>query len=252
MSDADVDGVREKSLYDENVEYALQDMTEWSGVDAQLAITDPPFGIDFDGQASNYNRDESHVVDGYVEWESDEYKAKIDSVLDVLARNTVDDGQAIVFSGRDNSHRVHQTVLDHDTWRLEGKLYWEYNFAPYCTRRPAHNVYELYWMVKNDDWYYTNECSHHHCQEGEANLSVLDIKRNYLKEMPKYPTRLPPDVVKVLCEHFSEPGDRVFDPLAGSGMIGIASAQVGREAVLGDLNENGRDVFNATIENFTR
>lgn len=231
-----------------DLEYELQAMSEWSDVGADLVISDPPFGLEFDGKAGNYNRDESNVVDGYVEWATDQYAEKIDRLLDALARNTVDDGQAVVFSGKDNSHVLHQRALDHDEWHLEGKLYWAYNFAPYCKNRPAHNVYELFWLVRGDEWYYENECSFDHCQEGEANLSVLDIKRNYLKEMPKYPTRLPAEVVGVLLEHLSEPGDLVFDPLAGSGSVGIAAGALGRNAVLGDLNENARAVFEATVE----
>jgi DNA modification methylase len=223
-------------------------MTEWNNVNADIAITDPPFGLEFDGKASNYNRDTSRVVDGYVEWEADEYDAKITSLLNVLAKNTHADGQAIVFSGKDNSHIVHQAVLAHPEWTLEGKLYWTYNFAPYCKLRPAHNVYELYWMVKTEDWYYTNECGYEHCQEGEANLSVLDIKRNYLKEMPKYPTRLPPRVVEVLLDHFTRQGDTVFDPLAGAGMVGITAAQQGREAIMGDLNKEAKGVFSETLD----
>lgn len=228
--------------------YELRDMEDWIDVNADIAISDPPFGLEFDGKASNYNRDVSNVVDGYVEWEVAEYSNKINQLINVLARNTTPNGQAIVFSGKDNSHLLHQMIVDHDTWRLEGKLYWNYNFAPYCKKRPAHNVYELFWMVKSDDWVYSNECSFDHCQEGEANLSVLDIKRNYLKEMPKYPTRLPLEVVGVLIEHFTEPRDKVFDPLAGSGSVGIGAASLGREAVLGDLNENAKQVFESTME----
>jgi DNA modification methylase len=227
--------------------YKLQDMVEWADVDADIAISDPPFGLEFDGKAGNYNRDVSRVVDGYVEWETTEYSNKINQLLDVLARNTTSKGQAIVFSGKDNSHLLHQMVLDHHNWHLEGKLYWNYNFAPYCKKRPAHNVYELFWMVKDDDWFYSNECSFDHCQEGEANLSLMDIKRNYLKEMPKYPTRLPLEVVGVLLEHFTEPGDKVFDPLAGSGSVGIGAAGLDREAILGDLNKNAKQVFESTV-----
>jgi DNA modification methylase len=54
--------------------------------------------------------------------------------------------------------------------------------------------------------------------------------------------------VGVLLEHFTEPGDTVFDPLAGSGSVGIGAAGLGREAVLGDLNENAKDVFESTVE----
>lgn len=235
-----------------DIDYELRDMKDWDNVDADIAISDPPFGIDFDGKASNYNRDESRVVDGYVEWETAEYSNKVTQLLDVLERNTTTNGQAIIFSGMDNSHLLHRIALDHDTWCLEGKLYWAYNFAPYCKKRPAHNIYELFWMVKGDDWTYMNECSFDHCQEGEANLSVLDVKRNYLEEMPKYPTRLPLEVVGVLVEHFTEPGDRVFDPLAGSGSVGIGASNLGREAVLGDLNENAKQVFDSTVDELPR
>lgn len=231
-----------------DLNYELMDMSDWSGVDADIAISDPPFGLEFDGKAGNYNRDVSRVVDGYVEWETDQYANKIDQLLDVLAENTVENGQAIVFSGMDNSHLIHQVALDHSSWRLEGKLYWAYNFAPYCKKRPAHNIYELFWLVKGDDWHYSNECSFDHCQEGEANLSLLDIKRNYLKEMPKYPTRLPVEVVGVLLEHFTRTDDLVFDPLAGSGSVGIAASALGRNAILGDLNENAKQVFESTVE----
>ncbi len=239
------DGPTEASRGD--LRYELRDMCEWDGVGADLAVSDPPFGLEFDGKARNYNRDESNVVDGYVEWETGQYGERITQLLDVLARNTAPAGQAVVFSGKDNSHLLHRAALDHGTWRLEGKLYWAYNFAPYCTKRPAHNVYELFWLVKGDDWYYDNECQFDHCQAGESNLSVLEIKRNYLKEMPKYPTRLPVEVVGVLLEHFSEPGDHVFDPLAGAGSVGIAARALGRDATLGDLNENARDVFSETV-----
>lgn len=223
----------------------MQSMTEWSDISADIAITDPPFGIDFTAGKTNYNRDESYVVDGYVEWDKEQYEQKITDLLTVLYENTVDTGQALIFSGKDNSHIVHQQIEDHE-WTLEGKLYWSYNFAPYCTRRPAHNVYEIYWVRKTDDWYYENECSFDHCQNGEANLSVLDINREYLTEMPKYPTRLAPKLVRVLLEHFSEPGDTVFDPLAGSGTVGIVSVEKNRDAYLGDINEEGADVFQAT------
>lgn len=230
-----------------DIQYELKDMSEWEDVNADIAISDPPFGLEFDGKAGNYNRDESRVVDGYVEWDSPEYADRTTKLLDVLARNTTSAGQAILFSGVDNSHILHRLALDHDIWRLEGKLYWAYNFAPYCKKRPAHNVYELFWLVKADDWHYSNECSFDHCQNGEANLSVLDVKRNYLKEMPKYPTRLPAEVVGVLLEHFTERGDCVFDPLAGSGSVGITANALGRSAVLGDLNENAKEVFESTL-----
>jgi len=224
------------------IEYKLQSMLEWSGVGADLVITDPPFGIDFDGKAGNYNRDTDRVVDGYVEWNEDDYTDQIRDLVDVIKSNLAADGQALIFSGWNNSPKVHRALSDSEL-TLEGKLYWEYNFAPYCKRRPAHNVYEIYWATNEERWHYDNECSHDHCMEGEANLSAMEIPRDYHKDMPKYPTRLPEDVVSVLLEHFSQPGDTVFDPLAGSGMVGCVAASKHRNAVLGDLNSEAKDVY---------
>lgn len=235
----------------ERITYEIKDMRDWEDLEADLVITDPPFGLEFDGKASNYNRDTDRVVDGYVEWDIDEYASMIDDLLDVAARATTTTGQAIIFSGMDNSHRIHQTILDHPDWTFQGKLYWAYNFAPYCKNRPAHNIYELFWMTKGDEWYYSNECRYDHCRNNEANLSLLKIKREYLKEMPKYPTRLPLTVVNVLLDHFSQEDDLVFDPLAGAGSVGLAAAMQGRNAVMGDLNPEAREIFAETVDELT-
>jgi site-specific DNA-methyltransferase (adenine-specific) len=231
------------------VNYEVKGMKEWNDVNADLVITDPPFGINFNGKEGNYNRDEDNVVDGYVEWEKNGYTEKISNLLDVIYRNTTDKANALIFSGWNNSPKVHKACISHNDLTLEGKMYWNYNFAPYCSRRPAHNVYEIYWVRNSDDWYYNNECSYKHCENGEANLSAIDVKRNYLKEMPKYPTRLPTKIVKVLLEHYSEENDLIFDPLAGSGSVGISANQINRKAVMGDKNKEAKDVFETTVEN---
>jgi site-specific DNA-methyltransferase (adenine-specific) len=230
------------------IQYSVQAMTEWSDVNADLAIVDPPFGIEFSGTESNYNRDESQVVEGYVEWDVDGYESKIGTLLEVLYKNLAETGQGLLFSGWNNSNVIHNQILQSNL-NLEGKLYWSYNFAPYCQKRPAHNIYEIFWVTKDDsEWFYTNECSFDHCTEGEANLSHLHVKRDYHKNMPKYPTRLPSKLVKIFIEHFSKPNDTIFDPCAGSGMVGVASAEMNRNAVLGDLNKEGVEVFQEIVD----
>ena len=223
--------------------YETTAQDDWSGVDADIVVTDPPFGISFSGKASNYNRDESRVVDGYVEWERERYAERISETVDVAATNLRESGQLLMFSGWNNSNVIHSVLDDHPEFTLQGKMYWAYNFAPYCSRRPAHNVYEIFWATTDDNWTFDNECGCDHCQEGEANLSMMEIPRDYHKNIPKYPTRLPVEVVETLLEHFTKPGDVVFDPLAGSGMVGIVAEMIDRQYVLGDLNTNGKRVY---------
>lgn len=230
--------------------YTIQDMCNWEQVGADLIITDPPFGIDFTGKNNNYNRDVSKVVDGYVEWDKSNYSTKIQQLLKCLGNNLVDKGQALIFSGWNNSNVIHNEINKFKGLTLQGKMYWVYNFAPFCKKRPAHNVYEMFWLTKTNDWYYRPECSTRHCVFNEANLSSMLFKKEYKKGMPKYPTRLPFQLVKCLLEHFSQKEDLIFDPLAGSGMVGIVAHLLGRDFLLGDLNKNGKQIFAELIEHY--
>ena len=45
--------VLDKDILDK---YVIKDMNDWTGVDADLIITDPPFGIEFSGKNGNYHR----------------------------------------------------------------------------------------------------------------------------------------------------------------------------------------------------
>lgn len=248
MSDSNEDNLSVvKDFGKQRAEYEIKDMSSWTDVEADLVIVDPPFGIEFSGTDSNYNRDESNVVEGYVEWVKSKYKSKIDELLDTIHTNLKQNGQALIFSGWNNSHIIHKRI-DESDMSVEGKLYWSYNFAPYCRVRPAHNIYEIYWCLKGDEWTYNNECSFEHCRDGEANLSHIPVKRDYHKDIPKYPTRLPKKIVQVLVDHFSEEEDTIFDPCAGSGMVGVGAAELNRNAKLGDLNEEAIEVFDKISE----
>jgi len=232
--------------------YIIKDMNEWSGVNADLVITDPPFGINFNGKPTNYNRDVNNVVDGYVEWSILEYREKVQQLLECIKRNLKENGQALIFSGWNNSSIIHTEIEKKEGLYLRGKLYWTYNFAPACKKRPSHNVYEIYWVITGKKWTYNSRCNTSHCQTGEPNLSTLNFKRDYKVNMPKYPTRLPFKLLQCLIEHFSNKNDLIFDPLCGSGMVGIVSYFLERNFILGELNKNGKIVFEHLLNYYER
>lgn len=228
--------------------YFIRDMNDWESVNADLIITDPPFGIEFSGKNGNYHRNVKNVVDGYVEWNVSEYGEKIQQLLEVIKKNLKENGQALIFSGWNNSNIIHNKILEFKELFLRGKMYWVYNFAPVCRRKTSHNVYEIYWITKGERWTFNNRCSTHHCQQGEPNLSTLIFKRDYKVNMPKYPTRLPFKLLQCLLEHFSNEEDLIFDPLCGSGMVGVVSHMFNRNFIMGDLNENGKLVFKHLLD----
>ncbi len=50
-----------------------------------------------------------------------------------------------------------------------------------------------------------------------------------------YHTKVPPDVIRRLVEHYTNPGDIVFDGFCGTGMTGVAARESGRYSVISDL-----------------
>lgn len=51
-----------------------------------------------------------------------------------------------------------------------------------------------------------------------------------------YHTKVPPRAISRYIEHFTNPGDIVFDGFCGSGMTGVAARLTGRRALLADLS----------------
>lgn len=51
-----------------------------------------------------------------------------------------------------------------------------------------------------------------------------------------YHTKVPPEGIARLIEHYTEPGDVVLDSFCGSGMTGVAARMTGRHAILSDLS----------------
>ena len=237
------------SLIDKLLEkYFIKEMNDWKNVNANLIITDPPFGIEFSGKNTNYHRNVKNVVDGYIEWKVSDYGWKIQQLLECIKRNLKENGQALIFSGWNNSNIIHDRIMRFKGLTLRGKMYWTYNFAPACRARLSHNVYEIYWVTKGDKWTFHNKCTTHHCQRDEPNLTTLNFKRDYKVNMPKYPTRLPFKLLQCLLEHFSNENNLIFDPLCGSGMVGVVSHILGRNFIMGDLNKNGKIVFEHLLD----
>lgn len=82
--------------------FEIRDMNSWENINADLIITDPPFGIEFSGKNENYHRNVNNVVDGYVEWSASEYGEKIQQLLECIKKNLKENGQALIFSGWNN------------------------------------------------------------------------------------------------------------------------------------------------------
>jgi DNA modification methylase len=65
---------------------------------------------------------------------------------------------------------------------------------------------------------------------------IVAGKNTYVYDAHTYHTKVPPQGIAPLIEHYTRPGDVVLDPFCGSGMTGVAATSVGRSALLSDLS----------------
>ncbi|MCI0487030.1 MAG: hypothetical protein L0229_10560 [Blastocatellia bacterium] len=61
-------------------------------------------------------------------------------------------------------------------------------------------------------------------------------KNTYVYDAHTYHTKVPPEAITHLIEHYTEPGELVLDPFCGSGMMGVAALRCRRIPILIDLS----------------
>jgi hypothetical protein len=61
-------------------------------------------------------------------------------------------------------------------------------------------------------------------------------KNTYVYDAHTYHTKVPPQGIRLILEHYTDPGDTVLDPFCGSGMTGVAAVESGRRPILVDLS----------------
>lgn len=66
--------------------------------------------------------------------------------------------------------------------------------------------------------------------------SIKVSKRTPIYGLHAYDSKKPPDAVRQYIEHFTKPGDLVFDPFVGSGMTAVASLLSRRKCLAVDLS----------------
>ena len=65
---------------------------------------------------------------------------------------------------------------------------------------------------------------------------VVGGKGSIFYRTHSYHTKVPPEGIVPMIEHYTAPGDLVLDPFCGSGMTGVACLLTGRRGVLSDLS----------------
>ncbi len=195
-----------------------------------LIITDPPYGIEGDALHRHYNRNELHVVDGYVEIPLADYPSFSRKWIREAERILRPGGQMYVISGYSNLIHILNALHETDLQEIN-HIIWKYNFGVYTSRKYVSSHYHiLYYAKPGGRRTFNLECRYglqeRDDQGGSLNYrdreDVWIIDREYKPGRSKNKNELPDELLTKMMQYSSNEGELVCDLFLG----GFSTARV--------------------------
>lgn len=238
-------------IYNENCITGAKSKFEDKCVD--LAICDPPFGINQEKIQKQYNRDNKEVIKGYVEVSSDpeKYYDFTKQWLEELVRILKPNGSAYIVSSWTNYHIV-RNVIDDLGLFLINEIIWKYNFGVFTKRKFVTSHYPIAFIKKNKKsrHIFNNSCRYSRSdRENKRSLQykdmqdVWDIKREYVPKEEKNANKLPRELVRKMVQYSSNEEDVVCDFFLGNFTTVDACLSLNRTPCGFEINKESYDFF---------
>lgn len=204
-----------------------------------LVIADPPFGINFDGKGTQYNRKSGYVVSGYKEISQKNYlefsKAWINAIYPILKET----GSAYIISGWTNLKDI-LIAIDDSGFITQNHIIWKYQFGVFTKRKFVTSHYHILFLIKNEKKYYFNKIDHYP-------EDVWEIKREYRPGEKKNSTKLPEKLVEKLIQYSSKSNDIVLDPFMGNGTTAISCINLNRRFIGFEINPQAKEIIDTNV-----
>ena len=191
-----------------------------------LIVTDPPYGVNYEGGATNTFKREK--------LENDDTADLYQKIYPEFHRILKDNGTAYIFYGANYEKSVFPIPLfvQYDV------LVWFKTNASFgaANARYKQDYEPFLYLRKNNgsDWY------------GDSKQrKVWFEKRNAINDF--HPTQKPLDIISKMLENSSKEGDIVFDPFLGSGTTAVACKQLGRKYIGIELSQKYCDIANERL-----
>lgn len=214
-----------------------------------LIITDPPYGIEGDKLHRHYNRDESKVIDGYVEIPQKDYPEFTKQWIKEAERVLKPGGSIYIVSGYTNL--IHILNALHTTSLKElNHIIWKYNFGVYTKNKFISSHYHILLYVKPGKKHTFNTYAFYADFEKDKNGNSLNyadredvwiINREYKPGKIKNKNELPTQLLTKMILYSSNPNDMVCDFFLGSFSTAKVAIALGRDACGFEINKNAFD-----------
>lgn len=204
-----------------------------------LVIADPPFGLDFNGKESIYNRNSEYVQDDYEEIKKSEYERFTRNWIMELRRLMKDTASVFIFSGWTNLKDV-LIAIDESSLHVLNHLVWEYQFGVFTKKKHVSSHYHILWAVKDPQRYFFHKIEHYP-------LDVWDIPRTYKRGEKKNGTKLPLQLITRCINFCSKPGDLILDPFLGNGTTAISAKGSFRHYIGFEINTRMKSIIDGSL-----
>jgi len=204
-----------------------------------LIVADPPFGLGFTVRRAAYNRDASHVMEGYHEVNVRDYGAFTHQWMSECYRLLKDSGNMFVLSGWNNLKDI-LVAIDNVGFITINHIIWKYQFGVVCKRKFVTSHCHCLFVCKDDRKrkFFTTARYEQDSRspDGRSLLyrdleDVWDIKREYWRGQKKTATKLPTELIRKMLLYTTKEGDIVMDPFLGSGQVAVVAKALKRRYI---------------------
>jgi site-specific DNA-methyltransferase (adenine-specific) len=190
-----------------------------------LLITDPPYGIEGDRLHRHYNRNEAHVLEGYIEVPIAEYPQFSINWIREAERVLRPGGSLYIVSGY--THLIHiLNALAGTSLQEVNHLIWKYNFGVFTQKKYISSHYHVLYYTKPGGRVTFNtharfaDMEKNEADNGSINYQdredVWIINREYKPNQIKNKNELPTQLLAKMIQYSSNEGDLVCDFFLGS------------------------------------
>lgn len=211
-----------------------------------LIITDPPYGIEGEQLHRHYHRNESYVIEGYVEVPKSEYADFSLGWIKEAQRVLRPGGTLYAISGYTNLYEI-LSALRQTNLVESNHIIWKYNFGVYTSRKFVTSHYHILYFYKPGGRVTFNTFSRYGSNDrDEANKSlnyrdredVWIINREYQPGQIKNKNSLPKELLIKLMQYSSNKNDIVVDFFLGGFTTAKVAIGMARKFVGFEINAN--------------
>jgi site-specific DNA-methyltransferase (adenine-specific) len=221
-----------------------------------LIISDPPYGINGDKLDKHYNRNESNVLDGYVEVCEKEYPEFSQKWVAEAERVLRPGGSIYIVSGYSQLRHI-LNALANTSLQEKNHIIWKYNFGVYTIKKYISSHYHILYYVKpNGNVTFNTNAFFADSEKSEngGSLNYLDredvwiINREYKPGQVKNKNELPKSLLTKMILYSSNKNDLVCDFFLGGFSTAKVAIGLSRRACGFELNKNAFDYQIKEIE----